>query len=315
MQHLTAQNYRAADLGGLRDFFVHYLEKYPDAKLISPEFYTYHPALEDGDNAFCVFDSQQQMVGFAPLFPVLTTDGRSQTGPHEFWTIILAKPGLETAVTVRDLLFSAILDRANQLKAAYGLSQTTLCADMMASQKADIAYLEQKGFTLFEQMHVMSRDTSRPVPAFVLPEGVELRPCKLSSSAEQAIYLEAFNTCFPEHPKTAADLQFLLQSSLWEKGSQIAAYSPAGELIGSILLYQDEANEHGITDDVLVLPGWRGQNIAKALISEGVKFFHAQGVAEVRLEVRASNMPALSVYQSMGYQCVNQESLLSLVVY
>ena len=91
----------------------------------------------------------------------------------------------------------------------------------------------------------------------------------------------------------------------------ISAYSPSSELVGSILVYGDTEKGLGVTDDVMVLPRWRGQKIAKSLIGEGLRYFWAQGISEVQLEVRASNVAAVSVYTSMGFKVINRESLLS----
>jgi ribosomal protein S18 acetylase RimI-like enzyme len=118
-----------------------------------------------------------------------------------------------------------------------------------------------------------------------------------------------YNRCFPNSPKTLKGLRFLLESPVWEMGVAIAAYGSANEYVGSILVYLDEEGR-GITDDVMVLPAWRGQNIAKGLIREGLNYFQGNGVSEVRLEVLIDNIPAVSVYESMGFRSVNEQVLL-----
>jgi ribosomal protein S18 acetylase RimI-like enzyme len=313
MQDLTFQNYRSCDLARLADFVTSYLEKHPDAKLNKPEFYTYHPALEEGENVFCVLNSEQQMVGFAPLFPVLTTHEGAITGPHDIWTIILARPDLPVANDVRELLFDGVLQRVSKLKAAYGLTRVKLAADMMISQQADLDYLLQKGFEPFEQVYVMRRHTTQPIPTIGVPPGMSFRQSKIATAEEQAAYVDVYNACFPEAPKTAADLQFFFESFA-EPWSVISAYSPADDFVGSILVYGDVEKDFGVTDDVMVLPQWRGQKIAKALIAEGLRFFKAHNIPIVRLEVKAGNAAAMSVYTSMEFKVINQESLLGKLV-
>jgi ribosomal protein S18 acetylase RimI-like enzyme len=75
-------------------------------------------------------------------------------------------------------------------------------------------------------------------------------------------------------------------------------------------VYWDGEKGYGVTDDVMVLSNWRGQNIARRLIAEGLGYFHSQGIEDARLEVKASNKPAVSAYTSMGYGVINQETLL-----
>jgi ribosomal protein S18 acetylase RimI-like enzyme len=307
---LKIQQYTKDDLPKLVSFCKNYLETYPDAKLYAPEFYTYHPALQDSKNVLCVFDSAQRMVGFAPLSPVLADN---EDGPHDIWAVILAEPNLEISEIVREFLFTGVVERANELKASHSLPRIRLAADMMASQVADIDFLKLKGFEVFDRVVVMSRDTMAEIPPISVPDGVTFRQQKLASEEEQVAYLQVYNRCFPSSPKTLEGLRFLLESPIWEMGVAIAAYAPLNEYIGSILIYLDE-DGFGITDDVMVLPQWRGQNIAKGLIREGLNYFQGNGVSEVRLEVLVNNVPAVSVYESMGFCSVNEQVLLGKYV-
>lgn len=314
MTNLTLKTYNSTYLSKLADFFKIYRSKYPDAKLNSPEFYTYHPALKDTENVLCVLDTDEKIIGFAPLFPAVTTNENGVTGPHVIWTIILASPDLTDGCDVRDLLFKGVSEKAQDLKNEYGLSQIKLAADMMVSQKADIDYLLEMGFVVFEEIFVMSRDISEAILPISLPDGVTVQRTKLETEKEQETYIRIYNTCFPEIPKTAEDLRFLLTSANWEKGSAFTAHAPSGEWIGSVLEYYNEENASGMTDDVMVLPDWRGKNIAKRLIGEGLGFFKAKQVDQVLLEVKATNTPAVSVYSSMGYKIINRENLLEKMV-
>lgn len=309
---LNLQTYDATLFNQLSAFCQAYLEQYPDAKLMSPEFYTYHPALKDRELVFGVFSEQGEMVGFAPLFPVITTDANGVTGPHEIWTILLAKPGMAAAVAIHHLLFDRVIAQVNRLKAEYGLAQVKLAADMMVSQQVDIDFLQQNGFVPFEQINVMNRDTAQAVPAVTTPPGIQFQQTKMATEEEQAAYLALYNTCFPQSPKNKEELRFLLDSDAWAKGCAIMAYSPANELVGSVLHYGQV--ETAVTDDVMVLPEWRGQKIAHGLIAQGLQFCRSQGIETVRLEVKATNAPAITVYTAMGYRQTNQETLLGILL-
>lgn len=314
MQKLTLQKYTSGDIAKLEDFLGRYLERYPDAKLASAELYSFHPALENGENAFCVLDAQERMIGFAPLFPSLTPTREGDTGGVDFWTIILASPDAESGEAVRDLLYDRIVERAGEIQAAHHLAQVRLASDLMDSQRAEIDYLEQKGFTGFEQVYVMSRETCEPNPAIALPEGVTLRQSKLESEQERANYLQVFNAGFPENAKTLQELLYLLESPLWGKGSAITAHGPTDEIVASLLVYWDEASRCGVIDDVMVLPARRGQNLGKALVGEGLGYCRGQGIPRVRLEVKASNHPALAVYRAMGFRVTHQEILFGKIM-
>jgi ribosomal protein S18 acetylase RimI-like enzyme len=310
MNDLTAYNYTSTDLTSLAGFLDKVRKAYPDAKLNSPEFYTYHPALDEGRNAFCVSHAGQPIVGFAPLFPVPAAESE----PHHIWTILLADPDDLDATSIRDLLFEQVLARAAALKSGFPPGPVRLAADMMVSQRPDIDYLLSRGFQAYEKIHVMQRSALDPIPAAPLPAGLAVRTGKLASEADQLAYLHAFNTCFPDMPKTLETLHFVLESPLWMDGLAVAAVTARGELAGSVLVYVGEDKAFGLIDDVFVLPAWRGQGVAKSLIGQGLAYLRAQGVADVRLEVKASNGPAVVVYQAMGYRIVNEEVLLGMFI-
>ena len=73
MPYIT-KNYTVTELNKLKGFFERYHAIFPDAKLVSPKYYTYHPAMESGQNAFCMLDDEGTLVGFAPLSPAPIDD-------------------------------------------------------------------------------------------------------------------------------------------------------------------------------------------------------------------------------------------------
>lgn len=62
--------------------------------------------------------------------------------------------------------------------------------------------------------------------------------------------------------------------------------------------------DEGYITNVAVSPGCRRQGIGRALIGALVSCAKAQGLAFVTLEARASNMPAIALYENAGFQKV-----------
>lgn len=313
MGKLTLQAYHEGEIAMLADFLARYLAVTPHAKLNSPDFYTYHPVLKGEENAFCVLDDGQKMVGFAPIFPLITqdTDGPGSLG--DIWTVILVEPGSTASHRVRQLLFDRVVARAEALKVEYGQTQVRLAADMMDSQRADIDFLLRQGFEVFEQMDVMQREVWQAIPEVVMPPEVTLSRSDLRSEEAQAIYLGLYRTCFPENPKSQADLQFLIDSPLWQDGCALMAFRASDELAGSILVYRSEDGRQGVMDDVMVAPAWRGRGVAKGLVAAGLQHMLDRGMGEARLEVRSGNLPAVSVYRDMGFRVIRHEVLLGMI--
>ena len=77
---------------------------------------------------------------------------------------------------------------------------------------------------------------------------------------------------------------------------------------GSVLGYIGMMHvlDEGYISNVAVAPEQRRQGIASALITELLDRSRALGLAFVTLEVRASNEPAISLYQSFGFAPVGR---------
>jgi ribosomal protein S18 acetylase RimI-like enzyme len=261
IQHFNTQNRNS-----LAEFIHSYLSIIPDAKLMSPDFYSFHPVIRERNNAFFILDADGRMTGFAAIFPPRGLGQDPTVHLPELWMIVLGLPGLTEGNETRARLLAAVEERAQQLKDAYQLVGIRLASDMMIGQKADIDFLN---------LH---------------------------------------HICFPERSKSVETLQFLLRSPGWQQvGTTIAAYT-ANEVVGSILLYQDETSGAGMMDDVMVLPGWRGRGVAKALVAAGLRYYRANSTAEIHLEVREDNLPAIAVYTRMGFREINREVLLYKLV-
>lgn len=311
---ITIRNHTAEDLPQLFAFISRYLAAIPDAKLVVPEVYTYHPAAENGQNVFSAWD-ENTLVGFAPAFPAPATEAEATNEPHHIWSIVVSDPARDDGNTIREALLARVLDRAHVLAERFPTPRRIrLACDLIVSQKADIDFLLENGFAHYERLYIMDRDLTAPLLDLPLPQYITVRQWKMETEAEQDAYLNAFNRCFPGNPKDRAALQFFMQSPMWQVGTAISAFDGDGTLVASVLAYGDPDNRIGVTDDVFVLPEWRGRGIAKYLVNAGLAYQSNHGLERARLEVRASNPPAVAVYKATGHTIVNEEWLLGLYI-
>ena len=65
-----------------------------------------------------------------------------------------------------------------------------------------------------------------------------------------------------------------------------------------VWLIVDELHIHSIAVD----PGFQRKGIAKALLQRVLEEARSQGATSSTLEVRASNQPALALYQKLGFK-------------
>lgn len=100
--------------------------------------------------------------------------------------------------------------------------------------------------------------------------------------------------CFAE-PWSQNALALLLQDA----NVGIVALDENGTPIGygGLLTVLDE----GQVTNIAVHPDHRGMGVGRAILEQLITESKARGIREISLEVRASNLPAISLYQSRGF--------------
>ena len=259
---ITIQPFTASHIPDVIELQQAYSEVYPDTQVIPGEVYL-SPAFEG--NIFCAFDEVGKLVGYAPLYPVLMRDASNL--PHTLWTEIKVHPEFEAPNEIKDQLLGQILIRAREVTGEFPGHPIRLTFQYFPSETASIAYVTSKGCQHTESVFTMRRDLSREVPSIQTLEGIEIRPWRMESEAEQQAYVDARNECFPEAPIELGEWQYFMQSPQWSVGTTFAAFH-GSELVGNVAIFWDEAenlrsgNRIGFTEYIFVRSQWRGKNIA-----------------------------------------------------
>jgi len=118
-----------------------------------------------------------------------------------------------------------------------------------------------------------------------------------------------------EHIPAVAELERRCFSAPWsermlrehlenECAATLVAMGEDGTLLGyaGLLVVLDE----GYITNVAVEPAYRRQGIARELLQVFERFGRANALAFLTLEVRDSNVPARTLYQSLGYEEVGR---------
>ena len=75
----------------------------------------------------------------------------------------------------------------------------------------------------------------------------------------------------------------------------------AGELRGLIALRWRKGSRVGSVDDLVVRPEHRGKGIGRALLEAGAAWAIRRGLQTLSVEVRTTNVPARTLYESSGF--------------
>lgn len=308
MKKITIQTFTSPDIAYVTELQKAYTKVYADAPIIPGEVYL-SPGFENGQNVFCAFDAKGNLLGYAPLYPVLMRDQSDL--PHTLWTEIKVHPKQEGPNELKDQLFERLLARTRELARDFPEHPIHLTFQYFPSETASIDYVTAKGGQHTESVFTMQRDLVREIQSLPPLEDVQIRPWRMESEAEQLAYVTARNECFPEAPIELAEWQYFMQSPQWSVGTTFAAFH-RNQLVGNVTVFWDEADNQksgrkiGFTEYIFVLPAWRGKNIAHQLITAGLQHLKEHGLDEAHLEVRAKNEDALRLYADLGYKVLRE---------
>ena len=115
----------------------------------------------------------------------------------------------------------------------------------------------------------------------------------------------------PDHLDSLADLGSLAFSTPWsydalaeELQNPLAVFLVAEDVdaesaVGYLGMHH--ILDEGFIANLAVHPAYRRQGIARSLLREAQEYAEAHDLARLTLEVRASNVPAIALYEGMGF--------------
>ena len=115
----------------------------------------------------------------------------------------------------------------------------------------------------------------------------------------------------PDHLDSLADLESLAFSTPWsydalaeELQNPLAVFLVAEDVdaesaVGYLGMHH--ILDEGFIANLAVHPAYRRQGIARSLLREAQEYAEAHDLTRLTLEVRASNVPAIALYEGMGF--------------
>lgn len=305
--------------GSQKEFEIRSYREEDGRQLASHNFllmltYCYHKDFTH-ENIYCAVDFNQNIIGVGHLEPDHAWQ-YSQTNylPDNF------KYKLNLSIEVYDSkrsqeietsIYEVLLHRAEQMRADVPqkiniqLSHTLQSDDLLEVD----TYLK-RGFSLDKTHYFMEKDLTEELPHHLLPSGLSLEHWKMETEEEKMKYLEAEAEGNLDGVSWSLNqLDFIKNTSGW---GAFTAFNN-DQVVGSVMTWGLTAHRSA-TENIFVLPGWREQGVAKALITEVLWFLKQKGKTEATLSVLADNKPAITLYQSLGYQMsfINLEFVLDL---
>ncbi len=91
--------------------------------------------------------------------------------------------------------------------------------------------------------------------------------------------------------ETMEDPKGVLYVAVQDDDGQVLGYAGLHDIVGE-----------GYVDNIAVFPQFRGQGIGEALTRALIEYMRCAALEFLTLEVRASNLPAISLYEKLGFR-------------
>jgi len=113
-----------------------------------------------------------------------------------------------------------------------------------------------------------------------------------------------------EHIPAVAALERAIFSDPWPEDMLLRmrdriTVAAEGGTVAGYLVFSSVLDE-GSVDNIAVAPAFRRQGIAAQLLAGAIEKARAAGISFITLEVRASNAPAVALYERFGFREVGR---------
>ena len=177
-----------------------------------------------------------------------------------------------------------------------------------------IRLFEQYGFKTMRYSYKMRRSLSQQAIKGPLPTGLKW----VQWTAELDLPLmHAFNAAFSEHygvEKMNEELWGQLFTGVPQFRGDLSYLAMDGDaIVGFCINWVEDNDEAGTSpqegwvEAIGVIPAWRGQGVASALLGHALQLFQAAGLRRAALEVDAQNPSgALRLYEKHGFEVARE---------
>jgi ribosomal protein S18 acetylase RimI-like enzyme len=309
MSSFHIKNLQKDEIPALMQVQQEYARHYPGVQVLPGELYL-SPAFHQGQDIFCAYHPNGQMLGYSVVYAQLAGEGTKTR--HTVWAEVKVVPSMNHVKTLRDSLLDHVLKRTRILTSIHPDLPIELIFQYFPYEEESISFIKSSGFQYSKSVYSMQSDLNKHLPSVPIPSGFQLKPWRLETQSEREQYVQARNQCFPDSPISLEEWIYFMGSPSWSTGTNFAVFEN-NELVGCLTAYWDtEQNlnlEHkiGYTEYIFVRPQWGGRGIASAMISAALKFLKENGIHYAQLQVKTENRNALRLYEKLGY-VISQES-------
>jgi len=311
MSNFQIKNLEPDDIPALMQLQQEYARNYPGVQILPGGLYL-SPAFHQGQDLFCAYHPNGQMLGFSVVYAQLA--GNNGDKKYTVWAEVKIIPTMNRMSILRDNLLDQILKRTRELTFEHSDFPIEMNFQYFPYEVESIAFIRNKGFTYNGSIYTMQCDLSKPIAPIGTPEGYQLIPWRLETQEERQMYIQARNLCFPNAPISLDEWIYFMSSPTWSTATNYAVFQD-DQLAGCLTTFWDEEKNRnlpekiGYTEYIFVCPQWRRKGLASAMITNALQYLQKNGMQFAQLQVRTDNRDALNLYEKLGFTVIQESGI------
>lgn len=197
---------------------------------------------------------------------------------------------------VEHQLIQAMKEQFAAYKLTYPDKTLALRSWCEESNHTNIQLLLEEGFSAYGTTLVLSFDLAKEIQTYTIPKSIEIGPHSFDGDG-MSRYMQANELGFDHVQDSEAELWFRLS------GDTIKVFTARDndKIVASTTVWEIGDGRSAI-ENIFTIPDYRHQGIARAIIATGLQHLKTQGQKEATLTVLGTNLPAIKLYLSMGFQ-------------
>jgi len=178
---------------------------------------------------------------------------------------------------------------------------------VLANDSVLDGWLRCQGFSRCHEDVYMSRDLSLPIPDLPFPGGFTIRSCRgvAEVGARAKAQYGAFDSTAPFDRYVTRFTRFM-QSPVYALERDVIAAAPNGIIAAFSIIWLDSVNKVGLFEPVGTHPDFQRKGLGKAVMLEALQRLKNHGMQQAIVCTSEDNLPAIQLYESIGFQVVNK---------
>lgn len=164
------------------------------------------------------------------------------------------------------------------------------------TEKEEMQFYLEEGLTASNLVWVLGIDLTQQIPVYDVPAGIEIRKHEFEGDGMER-YMEANELGFDGVKDAEEELRFRLGDE-----NTVVFTAKDGEKVVSSTTVWSIQDGKSATENIFTIPEYRKQNIGRATLSYALQYLKEKGDTLATLTCVGDNLPAISMYLSMGYE-------------